>query len=54
MVSIYHIVFLKYYNKQKEDFSVQQSFYWSEEDRKNYLENIKSVLKPVLEAKDCN
>lgn len=48
------LVFLKYYNKQKEDFSVQQSFYWSEEDRKNYLENIKSVLKPVLEAKDCN
>lgn len=48
------LVFLKYYNRQKEDFSVQQSFYWSEEDRKNYLENIKSVLKPVLEAKDCN
>ena len=48
------LVFLKYYNRHKEDFSVQQSFYWSEEDRKNYLENIKSVLKPVLEAKECN
>lgn len=48
------LVFLKYYNRHKEDFSVQQSFYWSEEDRKNYLENIKLVLKPVLEAKECN
>lgn len=46
------LVFLKYYNKNKEDFSVQQSFYWSEQDRDNYLKNIKEVLKPVLEAVD--
>ena len=44
------LVFLKYYNRNKEDFCVQQSFYWSEQDRKNYLENIKVVLKPTLEA----
>ena len=46
------LVFLKYYNKGKEDFSVQQSFYWSEIDRKNYQANIEGVLKDVLAAKD--
>lgn len=46
------LVFLKYYNKNKEDFSVQQSFYWSENDRKNYLTNIKETLREVLAAKD--
>lgn len=46
------LVFLKYYNKNKEDFSVQQSFYWSENDRKNYQANIEEVLKDVLAAKD--
>lgn len=46
------LVFLKYYNKNKEDFSVQQSFYWSEQDRENYLQNIKEVLQPVLNATD--
>ena len=46
------LVFLKYYNKGKEDFSVQQSFYWSEIDRKNYQANIEGVLKEVLAAKD--
>ena len=46
------LVFLKYYNKDKEDFSVQQSFYWSEQDRENYLSNIKVVLQPVLDATD--
>jgi hypothetical protein len=46
------LVFLKYYNKDKEDFSVQQSFYWSEMDRKNYQANIEEVLKEVLAAKD--
>lgn len=46
------LVFLKYYNKDKEDFSVQQSFYWSENDRKNYQTNIEEVLKDVLAAKD--
>lgn len=39
------LVFLKYYNKDKEDFSVQQSFYWSEEDRKNYLDAIEKYWK---------
>lgn len=46
------LVFLKYYNKEKDDFSVQQSFYWSEIDRKNYQANIEEVLKDVLSAKD--
>ena len=46
------LVFLKYYNKDNEDFSVQQSFYWSENDRKNYQANIEIVLKDVLAAKD--
>jgi hypothetical protein len=46
------LVFLKYYNKDKEDFSVQQSFYWSEIDRQNYQANIEEVLKDVLAAKD--
>ena len=44
------LVFLKYYNNSKEDFCVQQSFYWSEQDRENYLKKIKAVLNPVLEA----
>ncbi len=46
------LVFLKYYNKDKEDFSVQQSFYWSEIDRKNYQANIEGVLRDVLAVKD--
>lgn len=46
------LVFLKYYNKDKEDFSVQQSFYWSENDRKNYQTNIEAILKDVLAAED--
>lgn len=46
------LVFLKYYNKDKEDFTVQQSFYWSENDRKNYQANIEEVLKDILVAKD--
>lgn len=46
------LVFLKYYNKDKEDFSVQQSFYWSENDRKNYQTNIEAVLKDVLAAEE--
>lgn len=44
------LVFLKYYNKDNKDFSVQQSFYWGKEDRENYLKNIKSVLEEVLQA----
>lgn len=48
------LVFLKYYNNKSDDFSVQQSFYWSKQDRENYLENIKKILKPILETKDPN
>ena len=29
---------------------VQQNFYWSDKDRKHYLEDIKDVLKPYIEA----
>ena len=42
-------VFLKYYNNSNQDFTVQQIFYWSETDRKNYLENIKKILVEYLE-----
>ena len=43
-------VFLKYYNKDEENFTVQQNFYWSETDRKHYLADIKKVLKEYLDA----
>lgn len=36
-------VFLKFYSN-----SDQQPFYWSKEDKKNYFESIKEVLKPYL------
>lgn len=48
------LVFLKYYNVNNEDFSVQQSFYWSEEDRESYLDSIKSMLQEVLGTEDLN
>ena len=41
-------VFMKYYNRNQEDFTVQQNFYWSESDRLNYLADIKRVLAPYL------
>lgn len=41
-------VFMKYYNRNQEDFTVQQNFYWSESDRLNYLTDIKRVLAPYL------
>ena len=41
-------VFMKYYNKNQEDFTVQQNFYWSESDRINYLADIKRVLAAYL------
>ena len=47
-------VFLKYFNREKPNFSVQQTFYWSEEDRKTYLADLERVLKDVLQAKDPN
>lgn len=43
-------VFLKYYNKEEQNFTVQQNFYWSENDRKHYLEDIKKVLSHYIEA----
>jgi len=45
-------VFLKYYNNTEQNFTVQQNFYWSEVDRKHYLENIKDVLKDYIEAEN--
>ncbi len=42
-------VFMKYYNNNDSDFTVQQIFYWSEKDRKHYLENIMNVLKQYIE-----
>lgn len=46
------LAFLKYYNKEQENFSVQHSFYWSENDRKAYLKNLQLVLKDILNAED--
>lgn len=45
-------VFLKYYNKDEQNFTVQQNFYWSDKDRKHYLEDIKEVLKPYIDAEN--
>ena len=45
-------VFLKYYNKNDQNFTVQQNFYWSDKDRKHYLEDIKEVLKPYIDAEN--
>lgn len=47
-------VFLKYYNKNNKNFTVQQNFYWSDKDRKHYLEDIKEVLKPYIDAENQN
>lgn len=48
------LVFLKYFNKEKEDFAVQQSYYWSERDRNCYEKNIKETLTEILSAEDPN
>ena len=48
------LVFLKYYNKGNENFSVQHSFFWSENDRSAYLANLQQVLKDILKAQDPN
>lgn len=48
------LVFLKYFNKENEDFAVQQSYYWSENDRKCYENNIRETLKEILSAEDPN
>ena len=45
-------VFLKYYNKNDKNFTVQQNFYWRDKDRKHYLEDIKEVLKPYIDAEN--
>ena len=47
-------VFLKSYNKNDKNFTVQQNFYWSDKDRKHYLEDIKEVLKPYIDAENQN
>ncbi len=41
-------VFLKYYNSGDAHFATQQTYYWSESDRINYENNIKSVLTEYL------
>lgn len=46
------LVFLKYYNIDDSDFAVQQMFYWSERDRKNYERHLHEVLDPALAATD--
>ena len=47
-------VFLKYYNQNDKNFTVQHNFYWSDKDRKHYLEDIKEVLKPYIDAENQN
>ena len=47
-------VFLKYYNKNDKNFTVQQNFYWSDKDRKHYLEDIKEGSKPYIDAENQN
>lgn len=42
-------VFLKYYNKNEEYFTVQQNFYWSESDRQHYHDDIKRVLGEYID-----
>lgn len=41
-------VFLKYYNRKDPDFTVQQNFYWSENDRQNYRADISEVMQTYL------
>ena len=48
------LVFLKYFNKENEDFAVQQSYYWSGNDRRCYENNIRETLKEILSAEDPN
>lgn len=47
-------VFLKYFNRNKPNFTVQQTFYWSEEDRKSYMEDLKKVLSGVFLTNDSD
>lgn len=42
------LVFLKYFNREEKDFAVQQTFYWSEADRKHYEADLRRVLAEVL------
>ena len=44
-------VFLKYYNRKEDDFTVQQLFYWSRKDRENYENDIKTVLADYMNSK---
>lgn len=41
-------VFLKYYNKEDNDFQTAQAFYWGEQDRINYLRHLNDILSPFL------
>ena len=44
-------VFLKYYNRKEDDFTVQQLFYWSRKDRENYENDLKTVLADYMKSK---
>lgn len=41
-------VFLKYYNKEDNDFQTAQTFFWSEADRINYMRHLNDILSPFL------
>ena len=40
-------VFMKYCNIQNEDFVVQQTSYWSDDDRLHYQEDIMKVMNEL-------
>ncbi len=43
-------LFLKYHNVKDENFLNQQLYFWSENDRKNYLAHINLILSEYLET----
>lgn len=45
-------VFLKYFEGEGKDLGLYQTFYWGENDRNCYLQDIKSVLRTVLDTTD--
>ena len=47
-------LFLKYHNVNDENFLNQQLYFWSENDRKNYLSHINLILSEYLEIENLS
>ena len=47
-------LFLKYHNVKDENFLNQQLYFWSENDRKNYLSHINLILSEYLEIENLS